>query len=166
MALWGGIAENHNWGQAHYSENCRQVQKNKGKKCYFIEKKQAAGKCCSEWKLTGERDVRVRMVSHWLSWWGGGAFFWSIIALLFYVNFCCTRIHVSTPSWVSLPPHWIFIECWAELPELYCRLPLAISFTHGSVFTSNLVSWLIPPSLSPMSTHPFSASASLLLPWD
>ena len=45
------------------------------------------------------------MVSHWLSWWGSGFFFWSIIALLFYVNFCCTMkcINDTYRKWQPTP---------------------------------------------------------------
>ena len=46
------------------------------------------------------------------------------------------------------------------------RSPLAIYFTHGSIFLSNLVSQFIQHSLLPVSTCPFSTSVSLFLLWN
>lgn len=108
-----------------------------------------------------KRDIRVMMVSHWLSWWRSGFFFWSIIALLYYVNFCCTMKFINyTYTYIhSLlrvpPPHWIITEHWAS-SQHYTAGPTRYLLYNGSVSTSDLISWLIPPSLSPMSTHPFS----------
>ena len=47
------------------------------------------------------------------------------------------------------PPIQVITEHRAELPVLYGRFPLAIYFTHGSVFMSNLISQFIPPSPQP-----------------
>ena len=47
----------------------------------------------------------------------------------------------------------------AELPVLYSSFPLAIYFTHGSVYFSKLVSLFIPPLSSPtVSTSLLSTS--------
>ena len=50
-------------------------------------------------------------------------------------------IHISLPSWASLPPHSPAnpsrsSQSWAELAVLYCRFPLAIYFTHGGVYAA------------------------------
>ena len=66
-------------------------------------------------------------------------------------------IHISPPSWTSpphthpglIPPIQVIKEHRAELPVLYSRFPLAIYFTHGSVFMSNLIFQFIPSSPSP-----------------
>ena len=63
-------------------------------------------------------------------------------------------IPISPPSWTSLPPTTIprisvTTEHQAELPVLYSRLPLAIYFTHGSVYMSILISQFIPFPPSP-----------------
>ena len=54
-------------------------------------------------------------------------------------------IPISPPSWTSLPPQppippiQVITERQAELPVLYSRFPLAICFTHGSVYMSILI---------------------------
>ena len=81
-------------------------------------------------------------------------------------------IHISPPSWTSLPPHTppipptqVKTEHGAELPALYSRLPLAICFTHGSVYMSIPIPQFIPHHLPHRrSTRPFSTSVSLFLP--
>ena len=51
------------------------------------------------------------------------------------------------PEHPSLPQNFLYAitEHRAELPVLYSRLPLAIYFTHGSVYTSISISQFIPP---------------------
>ena len=52
-----------------------------------------------------------------------------------------------------------------ELPLLYSNFPLAISFTHGNIYSSVLCSQFLPPSSFPtVSTSPCSTSVSLFLP--
>ena len=88
-------------------------------------------------------------------------FYWSIIALQRCVSFCCTMkwisyMYTDIPSLVALPSHsthLVITEHRAELPVLYSRFPLAIYFTHGSVFMSNLISQFIPSSPSPLCPH-------------
>ena len=81
-------------------------------------------------------------------------------------------MHKATPSWTSilpLPPTpsiSVIRDHWAELLVLYSRFPPVIHFTRGSVYLSMLVSQFFLPSptlLSPVSTCPFSRSASLFL---
>ena len=80
-----------------------------------------------------------------------------------YVYIC--PLPLGPPSSAPTPSIQVITEHRAEFPVLYSRFPLAIYFTHGSVFMSNLISQFIPPSLSPpVSTHPFSTSAFLFLP--
>ena len=57
-------------------------------------------------------------------------------------------IHVSPPSWASLPltpipPSWVITEHWAKLPVLYSSFPQAVCFIQGSVYTSM---WLVSSS--------------------
>ena len=46
------------------------------------------------------------------------------------------------PSWACIPP--LITEHQAELPVLYSSFPLAICFTHGSVYMSMLLSQFAP----------------------
>ena len=88
----------------------------------------------------------------WLSNWTT-----TIIALQCYVSFYCATfwsaicIHVSSPSRISLPlirPIQVFTEHWDELPTLYWSFPLAIYFTHESVY--GLSWWLSVRNLPAM----------------
>ena len=77
-------------------------------------------------------------------------------------------VHISPPSWASLhPPHLTrlgHLRALSWAPVLYSSFPLAIYFTHGSVYMSILISQFIPPSPYPtVSTCPFSMSTSLFL---
>ena len=76
-------------------------------------------------------------------------------------------IHISTPSWTSLPPHpWGHHRPVVWAPCVTRQLPSSY-FTHGSVYVSVILAQFIPLSPSPalLSTSPFSTSASLLLTW-
>ena len=88
------------------------------------------------------------------------SFYWSTIALRGCVSFCCTMwvscMYTYIPYLLDLPhsptpipPISVIPEHHrAEIPALYNRSPLAISFTQSSVYTS---------LLSPNSSHsPFS----------
>ena len=125
-------------------------------------------------------------------------FNWRIIALQCCVGFChaewishdyiyaCARTHTHThtyvytyiayayvpPSiWASLPTHIPpFTEHQAGLPVLHSSFPLAICFTHDTMYMSMLLfqfvlpsSYLLSPSLT-VSTSPFSKSTSSFLP--
>ena len=80
------------------------------------------------------------------------------------------NFHFHFCSWTSLPipipPIQVITEHSAELPVLHSRFPLAIYFTHSSVYMSILFSHLVPLSPSPTaSSCLFSMSVSLFLPW-
>ena len=81
-------------------------------------------------------------------------------------------IHISPLSWTSLlrfpsPPIWVITGHRAELPGLlYNSFPLALYFTHSSVYRPTPVPQLVPPFPSPaVSTCAFSRSVSLFMPW-
>ena len=83
------------------------------------------------------------------------------------------RIHMSPPSWASLPPPtaiphvYTITERGAALPVLYNhKFPQAVCFTDNNIFMSNLIFQFIPlsPNLA-VATNLFSKSASLFLPW-
>ena len=86
-----------------------------------------------------------------------------------YVSVCVyTHTYIFPHSWGSLPPPipplYIVTECWAGLLVLNKSFSLAISFTHGSIHRSMLLSQVIPPFPSPvLSTSPLSMPASLFL---
>ena len=61
---------------------------------------------------------------------------------------------LGTPSHPPLiPPIYVITRHQTELPVLYSMFPLAICFTHGSVFTSNLIFQFVPPSLPLLCPH-------------
>ena len=74
---------------------------------------------------------------------------------------------LGSPSYLtSIPRLWVIPEHRAELRVLCSSFPLAIYFTHGSVYMAMLLSRFIPSSSSPAaSACIFSMSASLFLPW-
>ena len=94
-------------------------------------------------------------------------FNWRIIALQSCVGFCHTTKQIrhkytSFPPWASLPSssHPIPLghhRAGAGLSVLYSSFPLAIYFTHNSVYLSIC---LLPPAVS---TSLFSTSVSLML---
>ena len=68
------------------------------------------------------------------------------------------------PSSPKPPSHLSRLSQSAELPVLYNSFPLAIYFTHDSVYMLMLLSQFAPPSPSAaMSTSPFSTSVSPFL---
>ena len=81
-------------------------------------------------------------------------FNWSIIALQFCVLVSSLQrsesgicnVYIHTPP--RIPPIWVTTEHQAELCVLYRSFPLAVCFTHGSVFMSILISQFVPPSPS------------------
>ena len=82
-----------------------------------------------------------------------------------------TDLHMSPPSWTSLPPPTpshpsrLSQSPRPELPASYGKFPLAVYFTYGNVYVSMLLSQFVPPSpSSAVSTSLFSMSASLCLP--
>ena len=91
---------------------------------------------------------------------------WNTVALVSAVQLSESTmyINVSTASWTSLPLLGVSslshhrAQSWA--PYVRSTFPLAICFTRGSVYVSNLISQFIPPTT--VSTCPFSTSASLV----
>jgi len=66
----------------------------------------------------------------------------------------------SSHSLIS--PIYVITEQQAELPVIYSSFPLAICSTHGSVYTSLLISEFVKPSPSPP-PHPHVCSLCLCL---
>ena len=78
-------------------------------------------------------------------------------------------IHISLPSWTSLPSHGptlqVITVCQVGLPVLCSNFSPAVCFTHGSVYRLMLLSPFAPLFLSPtMSASLFSLSVSPFLP--
>ena len=69
------------------------------------------------------------------------------------------------PPILPIPPLQVVTKHRADLPVLCSCFPLAIYFTFGSVYMSMPLSHFIPtyPSPLPVSSSPFSTSASLFL---
>ena len=66
-------------------------------------------------------------------------------------------IHMSPPSWTSLPPPTpsipsVVIAPLFEFPESYSKFPLVIFFAYGSVYVSMLLSPFVSLSPSPAPT--------------
>ena len=89
-------------------------------------------------------------------------FYWSITALQCRLisaaqqSEAIRHIHTSPSSWTSLPAlsHTTRSSHSTEPSSvLYSRFPVAIYFTHGSVFMSNLISQFIPLSPPPLCPH-------------
>ena len=80
--------------------------------------------------------------------------FWALFKLEYDYNvfsFCCesaVRIYIFPPRWTSHPhyPHLGHHRAPSWAPFLYSNFPLAVCFTHASVFMSNRISQFIPPS--------------------
>ena len=77
--------------------------------------------------------------------------------------------HISSllrlPHTLPIPPLQVITKHRADLLALCSSFPLAIHFTFGSVYMSMPRSHFIPASpSSPVSSSPFSMSASLFLP--
>ena len=71
-----------------------------------------------------------------------------------------THTHTSPLSLEPLSPSTCFAplqvitEHQAEFPVLHRSFPLAICFTHDSIYMSMLLTQFIPPSPSPLSVNP------------
>lgn len=71
-----------------------------------------------------------------------------------------TGIHVSRPSRISHPSSRY--RAWFEFPASYCKLPLALPFTHGNVCFPSTLSTVPPsPRVPATPTPPHAVSTSL-----
>ena len=83
----------------------------------------------------------------------------SVIILCIYI------LSLLSPPFSSHPIPLCHSECEAGLPVLYSSFPLAIYFTHDSVYMLMLLSQFDLPSSSPtVPTSPFSTAGSLFPP--
>ena len=96
------------------------------------------------------------MSFNWQIWSIFLIFNWRISALQHSVGLCnqqcdsTINIHTFPPSWASFQPLLVITAYQAELPMLYSSFPLAISFTHGSIYVLMLLYQFVPPSRSPI----------------
>lgn len=115
----------------------------------YREKNRLLGSVVMNESSLEKRDVRGMMVSHWLSWWRSGFFFWSIIALLFYVNFCCTMKFINyTYTYIHS------LLCVPPAPLDHHRALSQLPAPYGRSHSLSLVQWqriYIRPNLL---THP------------
>jgi len=102
--------------------------------------------------------------------------YWDIIAFQCCVSSAAEQsesalcIHISPASVVSVTtPSHPSSHHRAELPVLHSRFPLAIYFTHGSVYMSVLISQLIPllsppcPLVHSVCLHLYSCPVNMLI---
>lgn len=62
-----GRAENCRWGSISYGKTIGKFNKKKGRKCYFIEKKEEVRRGCFEWKSVGKKqEFRMMIKASWL----------------------------------------------------------------------------------------------------
>ena len=84
-----------------------------------------------------------------------------------FLHESATCVHVSPPSWTSLPPRPTLPGCHRALgwaPGVTGQAPTRC-FAYGNVYVSTLLSQFVPPSPSrTVSTSLLSMSASRLLP--
>ena len=104
--------------------------------------------------------------------------YWSIIASRYCVSFCCTtkrishmhtHVPISPPSWASLPSSLSHPSRSSQSTETISLCCAAASHQpttlHSVVYMCQCYSHFAPASPShPMSSRPFSMSASLFLP--
>ena len=107
--------------------------------------------CVPTWRLRVNSSIGRALFLSFL-------FNWRIVALQNCVGFCQTSTWIShryiyVPSLLNLPPNTdpfpLLLGCHRalfELPESHSKFPLAICFTHGSVYVSMLLSPFIPPT--------------------
>ena len=95
----------------------------------------------------------------------------------FFIEVSCFRccesavcLHISPPSWTSLPPQPQNTPLGqhkhrANLPVLYSSFPLATYFTLGTVYMSILLSQFTHPLLLPPSCPQFHSLCLCLFPF-
>ena len=104
--------------------------------------------------------------------------YWSIVASQYCVSFCCTtkwishvhtHVPISPPSWASLPSSLSHPSRSSQSTELISLCYAAASHQPTVLHSVVYICWCcshFPPALPshPMSSSPFSMSASLFLP--
>ena len=85
----------------------------------------------------------------------GGSLLYNIVLVsAIHQHESATGVHISPPSWTSLPPPSPFCcsslsqSTRFELPVSYSKFPLAMCFIHGHVYVSMLLAQFAPPSPS------------------
>ena len=75
-----------------------------------------------------------------------------------YINMNQPKIYtcplpLEPPSHLPFHPTRVVTEHQTEIPALYSNFPLAISLTHGNVYTSMAPSQFVPPFPFPLCVH-------------
>ena len=75
-----------------------------------------------------------------------------------YINMNQPKIYtcplpLEPPSHLPFHPTQVVTEHQTEIPALYSKFPLAISLTHGNVYTSMAPSQFVPPFPFPLCVH-------------
>ena len=117
-------------------------------------------------------QIRVPCIGRWI-FLLINFFNWRIIASQYFVGFCHTSTWISCrytyvpslwnlpPTSLPIPPLQAVTEPRFEFPESHSKFPLAVYFTHGSVYVSLLLS---SSSHSVLPLHP-CVHTSVLCVW-
>ena len=98
----------------------------------------------------------------------GGSLLYNIVLVsAIHQRESATGVHISPPSWTSLPPPSPFCcsslsqSTRFELPVSYSKFPSAMCFIHGHVYVSMLLAQFAPPSPSLPRDHKSVLSVSV-----